>query len=107
MNWSAKSQKRYSTILKIDATSIALHGHRKGKLNIYSPHYLDEANPAHEQSELDEAGALYEPVFKSKDILLLNFNEQDPIGPYERMLFNTWGNKIQTLCLQATPCSAS
>ena len=39
---------------KIDAISIALRGNRKGKLNIYSTHYLDEANPAHEQSEVDE-----------------------------------------------------
>lgn len=84
---------------KIDAISIALRGHRKGKLNIYSTHYLDEANPAHEQSEVDEAGTLSERVFKSKEILLLNLNEQDPVAPYERMLFNTWGNKIQTLCL--------
>ena len=49
---------------KIDAISIALRGHRKGKLNIYSTHYLDEANPAHEQSEVDEAGTLSERVFK-------------------------------------------
>ena len=84
---------------KIDAISIALRGHRKGKLNIYSTHYLDEANPAHEQSEVDEAGTLSERVFKSKEILLLNLSEQDPVAPYERMLFNTWGNKIQTLCL--------
>jgi formate hydrogenlyase transcriptional activator len=84
---------------KIDAISIALRSHRKGKLNIYSTHYLDEANPAHEQSEVDEAGTLSERVFKSKEILLLNLNEQDPVAPYERMLFNTWGNKIQTLCL--------
>ena len=32
---------------RIDAISIALRGNRKGKLNIYSTHYLDEANPAH------------------------------------------------------------
>ena len=84
---------------KIDAISIALRGHRKGKLNIYSTHYLDEANPAHEQSEVDEAGTLSERVFKSKEILLLNLSEQDVMAPYERMLFNIWGNKIQTLCL--------
>ena len=53
---------------KIDAISIALRGNRKGKLNIYSTHYLDEANPAHEQSEVDEAGTLSERVFKSKEI---------------------------------------
>lgn len=74
---------------RIDAISIALRGNRKGKLNIYSTHYLDEANPAHEQSEVDEAGTLSERVFKSKEILLLNLSEQDPVAPYERMLFNT------------------
>ncbi len=67
---------------KIDAISIALRGHRKGKLNIYSTHYLDEANPAHEQSEVDEAGTLSERVFKSKEILLLNLNEHDALAPY-------------------------
>lgn len=25
--------------------------------------------------------------------------ERDPLAPYERMLFDTWGNQIQTLCL--------
>lgn len=38
-------------------------------------------------------------MFKSKEILLLNLSEQDVMAPYERMLFNIWGNKIQTLCL--------
>ncbi|MDY2518652.1 formate hydrogenlyase transcriptional activator FlhA, partial [Salmonella enterica subsp. enterica serovar Typhimurium] len=40
----------------IDAISIVLRSHRKNKLNIYSTHYLDEHHPAHEQSEVDEAG---------------------------------------------------
>lgn len=84
---------------KIDAISIALRSNRKGKLNLYSTHYIDEANPAHEQSEVDEAGTLSERVFKSKEILLLNLNERDALAPYERMLFNAWGTKIQTLCL--------
>ena len=83
---------------KIDAISIALRGNRKGKLNIYSTHYLDEANPAHEQSEVDEAGTLSERVFKSKEILLLNLNEQDPVAPTSGCS-STPGNKIQTLCL--------
>ncbi|MRS89445.1 formate hydrogenlyase transcriptional activator FlhA [Enterobacteriaceae bacterium RIT714] len=84
---------------KIDAISIVLRGHRKGKLTIHSTHYLDETNPAHEQSEVDEAGTLSERVFKSKEMLLLNLNERDELAPYERMLFNSWGNQIQTLCL--------
>ncbi|ECY6301665.1 formate hydrogenlyase transcriptional activator FlhA, partial [Salmonella enterica subsp. enterica serovar Infantis] len=83
----------------IDAISIVLRSHRKNKLNIYSTHYLDEHHPAHEQSEVDEAGTLTERVFKSKEMLLINLNERDPLAPYERMLFDTWGNQIQTLCL--------
>lgn len=89
MKFGQRSVKEIHHYFKIDAISIALRGNRKGKLNIYSTHYLDEANPAHEQSEVDEAGTLSERVFKSKEILLLNLNEQDPVAPYERMLFNT------------------
>ncbi len=66
-----------------------LRSHRKNKLNIYSTHYLDEHHPAHEQSEVDEAGTLTERVFKSKEMLLINLNERDPLAPYERMLFDT------------------
>lgn len=84
---------------KIDAISIVLRGHRKGKLTIHSTHYLDETHPAHEQSEVDEAGTLSERVFKSKEMLLLNLSERDELAPYERMLFQCWGNQIQTLCL--------
>ncbi len=61
--------------------------------------YLDKQHPAHEQSEVDEAGTLTERVFKSKEMLLINLHERDDLAPYERMLFNTWGNQIQTLCL--------
>ncbi|EOM3778333.1 formate hydrogenlyase transcriptional activator FlhA [Escherichia coli] len=50
-------------------------------------------------SEVDEAGTLTERVFKSKEMLLINLHERDDLAPYERMLFNTWGNQIQTLCL--------
>ncbi|EAT7127561.1 AAA domain-containing protein [Salmonella enterica subsp. enterica serovar Typhimurium] len=46
----------------IDAISIVLRSHRKNKLNIYSTHYLDEHHPAHEQSEVDEAGTLTEQL---------------------------------------------
>ncbi|XPE62774.1 hypothetical protein ACNKHU_16485 [Shigella flexneri] len=40
--------------------------HRKNKLNIYSTHYLDEQHPAHEQSEVDEAGTLTNACSKVK-----------------------------------------
>ncbi|TFP62350.1 formate hydrogenlyase transcriptional activator FlhA [Escherichia coli] len=83
----------------IDDISIVLRSHRKNKLNIYSTHYLDKQHPAHEQSEVDEAGTLTERVFKSKEMLLINLHERDDLAPYERMLFDTWGNQIQTLCL--------
>ncbi len=71
----------------IDDISIVLRSHRKNKLNIYSTHYLDKQHPAHEQSEVDEAGTLTERVFKSKEMLLINLHER-MITPYERMLFN-------------------
>lgn len=83
----------------IDAISIVLRSSRKNKLSIYSTHYLDEHHPAHEQSEVDEAGTLSERVFKSKEMLLINLSERDALAPYERMLFETWGNQLQTLCL--------
>lgn len=76
-----------------------LRSNRKGKLNIYSTHYLDASHPVHDQSEVDEAGTLTERVFKSKEMLLLNLHEHDTLAPYEKMLFEMWGNKIQTLCL--------
>lgn len=73
----------------IDDISIVLRSHRKHKLNIYSTHYLDKHHPAHEQSEVDEAGTLTERVFKSKEMLLINLHERDSLAPYERMLFET------------------
>ncbi|WP_414164637.1 formate hydrogenlyase transcriptional activator FlhA [Superficieibacter sp. BNK-5] len=84
---------------RIDAISIVLRSNRKGKLNIHSTHYLDTNNPVHDQSEVDEAGTLSERVFKSKEMLLLNLHERDPLAPYERMLFEMWNNQLQTLCL--------
>ncbi|MBX4382972.1 sigma 54-interacting transcriptional regulator, partial [Mycobacterium tuberculosis] len=33
------------------------------------------------------------------EMLLLNLHEHDTLAPYEKMLFEMWGNKIQTLCL--------
>lgn len=92
----AKEIHRY---FDIDAISIVLRSSRKDKLNIYSTHYLNERAPLHEQSEVDEAGTLSERVFKSKEMLLLNLHERDRLAPYERRLFETWGNQIQTLCL--------
>ncbi|HIH5004144.1 formate hydrogenlyase transcriptional activator FlhA [Klebsiella oxytoca] len=92
----AKEIHRY---FRIDAISVVLRSNRKGKLNIYSTHYLDASHPVHDQSEVDEAGTLTERVFKSKEVLLLNLHEHDPLAPYEKMLFEMWDNKIQTLCL--------
>ncbi len=65
----------------IDDISIVLRSHRKNKLNIYSTHYLDKQHPAHEQSEVDEAGTLTERVFKSKEMLLINLHERDDLAP--------------------------
>ena len=92
----AKEIHRY---FRIDAISVVLRSNRKGKLNIYSTHYLDASHPVHDQSEVDEAGTLTERVFKSNEMLLLNLHEHDPLAPYEKMLFEMWDNKIQTLCL--------
>lgn len=33
---------------------------------------------------------------KVKEGLLINLHERDDLAPYERMLFDTWGNQIQT-----------
>lgn len=83
----------------IDSISVVLHSPRKGKLSIWSTHYVDENAPLHDQSEVDEAGTLSERVFKSREMLLVNLNQRDDLAPYERMLFEMWGNQIQTLCL--------
>lgn len=92
----AKEIHRY---FRIDAISVVLRSNRKGKLNIYSTHYLDASHPVHDQSEVEEAGTLTERVFKSKEMLLLNLHQHDPLAPYEKMLLEMWDNKIQTLCL--------
>ncbi|WP_159865699.1 MULTISPECIES: formate hydrogenlyase transcriptional activator FlhA [unclassified Raoultella] len=92
----AKEIHRY---FRIDAISVVLRSGRKGKLNIYSTHYLDASHPVHDQSEVNEAGTLTERVFKSKEMLLLNLHEHDSLAPYEKMLFEMWDNQIQTLCL--------
>src|SRR5699024_11532432 len=73
--------------------------HRKNTLNIFSTLYLDKQHPAHEPSEVDEAATLTERVLKSTEMLLINLHERDDSAPHERLLFHTWGNQIQTLCL--------
>ncbi|MEV9061434.1 sigma 54-interacting transcriptional regulator [Klebsiella sp. 1SOBk11mer] len=55
----AKEIHRY---FRIDAISVVLRSNRKGKLNIYSTHYLDASHPVHDQSEVDEAGTLTEQL---------------------------------------------
>ncbi len=70
----AKEIHRY---FRIDAISVVLRSDRKGKLNIYSTHYLDASHPVHDQSEVDEAGTLTERVFKSKEMLLLKLAQCD------------------------------
>ncbi|MBB3321126.1 MULTISPECIES: formate hydrogenlyase transcriptional activator FlhA [Atlantibacter] len=87
------------TNFNIDSISIVLRSPRKGKLNIYSTHYVEKSAPISAQSELDEKGTLSERVFNSKEMLLLNLHHQDQHAPYERMLFDMWDNQIQTLCL--------
>lgn len=83
----------------IDAISVVLRSSVKGKLNVYSSHYLDASSPVHDRTVADESGTLSERVFKSKEMLLINLHEHDAMAPYERMLFRIWGNHIQTLCL--------
>ena len=68
------------------------------KLSIYSTHYLDEHHPAHEQSEVDEAGTLSERVFKSKEMLLINLSERDILALTNGCCSKP-GNQLQTLCL--------
>lgn len=83
----------------IDSISIVLRNNRKDRLTIYSTHFVDEQSPIHDQSDVAEPGTLSERVFKSGEMLLLNLHEGDQLAPYERMLFEMWGNQIQTLCL--------
>lgn len=83
----------------IDSVSVVLPSPRKGKLTIWSTHYVDEAAPLHDQSEVTAKGTLSERVLKSREMLLVNLHQRDELAPYERMLFEMWGNQIQTLCL--------
>jgi formate hydrogenlyase transcriptional activator len=83
----------------IDSISIVLRASRRHRLKIYSTHYIDRDAPVHDRSEVNEQGTLSERVFHSKKMLLLNLHQHDSLAPYERMLFDMWGNQIQTLCL--------
>ncbi|MEA1065343.1 formate hydrogenlyase transcriptional activator FlhA [Erwinia sp. HR93] len=83
----------------IDSISMALRSNRRGKLLIYSTHYVDKDAPLHDRSEVDEKDTLSEKVMRSKEMLLLNLNCRDDHAPYERMLFDMWGEQDQTLCL--------
>lgn len=83
----------------IDSISMVLRSDRKGKLIVYSTHYLDADAPLHDQSEVDEKGTLSEKVMQNKKMLMLNLHHRDQHAPYERMLFDMWGEQDQTLCL--------
>ncbi|MBJ3814327.1 formate hydrogenlyase transcriptional activator FlhA [Shimwellia pseudoproteus] len=83
----------------IDSVSIVLRSNRRGHLHVFSTHFVDEQSPIHDQSEVIESGTLTERVFKSREMLLLNLHHRDQLAPYERMLFEMWGNQLQTLCL--------
>ncbi len=83
----------------IDSISMVLRSDRKGKLIVYSTHYLDADAPLHDQSEVDEKGTLSEKVMQNKKMLMLNLHSRDQHAPYERMLFDMWGEQDQTLCL--------
>ncbi|MEG1211187.1 MAG: formate hydrogenlyase transcriptional activator FlhA [Leclercia sp.] len=83
----------------IDSISMVLRSERKGKLLVYSTHYLDKDAPLYDQSEVDEQGTLSEKVMRNKETLMLNLHHRDQHAPYERMLFDMWGKQDQTLCL--------
>ncbi|PWW08087.1 formate hydrogenlyase transcriptional activator FlhA [Mangrovibacter plantisponsor] len=95
----SEAAKEIHHYFNIDSISVVLRNSRKNKVSIWSTHYVDKAAPVHDQSEVDEAGTLSERVFKSREMLLVNLNQRDEHAPYERMLFEMWGNQIQTLCL--------
>ncbi|WP_312133363.1 formate hydrogenlyase transcriptional activator FlhA, partial [Leclercia sp.] len=60
---------------------------------------LDKEAPLHDQSEVDEKGTLSEKVMRNRQMLMLNLHHRDQHAPYERMLFDMWGEQDQTLCL--------
>lgn len=87
------------TNFAIDSISVILRSNHKGKLGVYSIHYVDKNIPLHDQSEIDEKGTLYQKVMQKKEMLLLNLHHSAKHSPCESMLFELWNKKEQTLCL--------
>ncbi len=83
----------------IDSISMVLRSDHPGKLIVFSTHYLDKNAPLQDQSEVDERGTLSEKVMRNKQMLMLKLHHRDRHAPYERMLFDMWGEQDQTLCL--------
>jgi Transcriptional regulator containing GAF, AAA-type ATPase, and DNA binding domains len=83
----------------VDAISVVLRSSQKGKLDVFTSHYLDGESPLHDVSETDEAGSLSEQVFKSKEMMLLTRPDLSQLEPGERKLFAMWGNELQSICL--------
>lgn len=54
------------TNFAIDSISIVLRSNHKGKLSVYSIHYVDKNIPLHDQREIDEKGTLYQKSCKRK-----------------------------------------
>jgi hypothetical protein len=57
--WLSHISKSIFSYGASESCSVVLRSNRKGKLNIYSTHYLDASHPVHDQSEVDEAGHLF------------------------------------------------
>lgn len=87
------------TNFAIDSISIVLRSNHKGKLSVYSIHYVDKNIPLHDQREIDEKGTLYQKVMQKKEMLLLNLHHYDKHSACVRMLFELWDKQEQTLCL--------
>ncbi|MBP2200145.1 formate hydrogenlyase transcriptional activator FlhA [Pantoea cypripedii] len=83
----------------IDSVGIVVRSSRKAWLTIHSTHFVDEASPIHDQSEVAEAGTLSEKVFNSGEMLLLNLYSDAQAASYEHLLQDLWDNQIRTLCL--------
>lgn len=83
----------------IDSISIVVRSSRKAWLTIYSTHFVDEASPVHDLSEVPEAGTLSEQVFASGEMLLLNLHPHQQAATWERKLLELWDNQAQKLCL--------
>ena len=84
---------------QVDAISVVLRSPLKGKLNIFTSHYLDGETPLHNVTEADEAGSLSEQVFKSQEMMLLSRPDVSQLEQGERKLFAMWGNELQSICL--------